>query len=222
MPAHGFRPWITVPNSAVVLLERSMQGREALVLYAGLGLSTSLVVGALGLRWPALLPGLLPPLASLGVWHWARQRLRHSAAAPPPSPTCLLDASVLKERLRSQANLPTDTCERWREVGQRLEALRALAAACIELDPTSAVALLVMLERLVQRALVLEEGLHGLSRAPTPGSLLLVNRRLDDLQEHLRDCLQALSHCHEAALEQVLDCPDVPATIVLSTLLLKS
>jgi hypothetical protein len=51
-----------------VLLEWTMQGREELLLYCGLGLSTSLVVGALGLRWPVLLPDLLPPLARLGVW----------------------------------------------------------------------------------------------------------------------------------------------------------
>ena len=48
-----------------------MQGREGLLLCCGFGLSTTLVVGALGLRWPVLLPGLLPPLANLGVWRWA-------------------------------------------------------------------------------------------------------------------------------------------------------
>jgi hypothetical protein len=68
MPQCGLSPWQAVPRSAVVLLEWTMQGREELLLYCGLGLSTSMVVGALGLRWPVLLPDLLPPLARLGVW----------------------------------------------------------------------------------------------------------------------------------------------------------
>jgi hypothetical protein len=197
-----------------------MQGREGLLLCCGLGLSTSLVVGALGLRWPVLLPGLLPPLASLGVWRWAQRRLRQPAPSPPPA--CLLDASVLRERLRLDAELALEASHHWWQIGQRLEAVRFLASACAELDPGCAVALMVLLERLVQRALALEDHLCRLSRAPTPGSLLLLERRLDALQEHLQKCQEALRRCYEAALEEALRCPNVPTTVVLSTLLLES
>ena len=220
MPQHGLSRWQTVPTSAVALLERSMQGREGLLLYCGLGLSTSLVAGALGLRWPVLLPGLLPPLASLGVWRWAQRRLRQPAASPPTA--CLLEASLLRERLRLDAELAPEASDHWRQIGRRLEAVRGLAAACAELDPGSGLALLVLLERLVERALAMEKHLCRLNRAPTPGSLLLLERRLDALQEHLQKCHEALTRCYEVALEEALRCPDVPATVVLSTLLLES
>lgn len=220
MPQYGLSRWQTVLTSAVVLLERSMQGREGLLLYGGLGLSTSLVVGALGVRWPVLLPGLLPPLASLGVWRWAQRRLRQPA--PAPTTACLLDAGLLRERLRLTVALAPEASDRWRRIGQRLEAVRGLAAACAELDPGSALALLVLLERLVERALAMQEHLCRLNRAPSPGSLLLLERRVDALQEHLQNCQEALTRCYEAALEEALRCPDVPATVVLSTLLLDS
>ena len=218
MPQHGLSRWQAVPTSTVVLLERSMQGREGLLLYCGLGLSTSLVVGALGVRWPVLLPGLLPPLASLGVWRWVQRRLRQPAASPTTA--CLLDASLLRERLRLDAELAPEASHRWRQIGQRLEAMRGLAAACAELDPGSALALLVLLERLVERALAMEDQLCRLSRAPTPGSLLLLERRVDALQEHLRKCQEALTHCYDTALEESLRCG--ATTVVLSTLLLES
>ena len=220
MQQHRLSRSHAAPRSVVVLLERSMQGREGLLLCCGLGLSTSLVVGALGLRWPVLLPGLLPPLASLGVWRWAQRRLRQPAPSPPPA--CLLDASVLRERLRLDAELALEASHHWRQIGQRLEAVRFLASACAELDPGCAVALMVLLERLVQRALALEDHLCRLSRAPTPSSLLLLERRLDALQEHLQKCQEALRRCYEAALEEALRCPNVPTTVVLSTLLLES
>ena len=218
MPQHGLSRWHAVPRRAVALLERSMQGREGLLLYCGLGLSTSLVVGTLGLRWPVLLPGLLPPLASLGVWRWAQRRLHQRAPSPPTA--CLFDASVLRERLRLDAELPLEASHHWQQIGQRLEAVRGLAAACAELDPDCAVALLVLLERLVQRALAMEDGLHRLSRASTPGSVLLLRRLQEALQEHLRKCHEALTHCYDAALEESLRCG--ATTVVLSTVLLES
>jgi hypothetical protein len=190
------------------------------MLYCGLGLSTSLVVGSLGLRWPALLPGLLPPLASLGVWRWGQRCLRQPDPLQPPR--CLFDASMLQERLRFDAELAQEACHHWQQVVQRLEAVRCLAAACAELDPGCVVALLVLLERLVQRALALEDDLCRLSRACTPGSQLLLSRRLDAVQVHLQTCQEALSRCYEAALEEAVRCPDGPATVVLSTLLLES
>ena len=218
MPQHGLSRWHAVLRSAVVLLERSMQGREGLLLYCGLGLSTSLVVGALGLRWPVLLPGLLPPLASLGVWRWAQRRLRQPAPSPPPA--CLLDASVLRERLRLDAELAPEASDHWRQICQRLEGVRGLAAACAELDPDCAVAMLVLLERLVQRALAMEDGLHRLSRASTPGSVLLLRQLQEALQEHLRKCHEALTQSYDTALEESLLCG--ATTVVLSTLLLES
>lgn len=220
MPRHGFSRWSVMPIAAVSLLERSMQGREALVLYCGLGLSTSLVVGSLGLRWPVLLPGLLPPLASLGVWQWARPRLRSPAPTPPP--TCLFDAGVLQERLQLDAALAHEPARYWHQIGQQLEAMRGLAAACAELDPGCATPLLVMLERLVQRALAMGDDFSRLSTAPTPGSLLLHSRRFVALQDHLWTCHEALTGCYDAALEEAMECPDGPATVVLSTLLLES
>lgn len=220
MPPHGLSRWHAVPSSAVVLLERLMQGREELLLCCGLGLSTTLVVCTLGLRWPVLLPALLPPLASLGVWRWAQRRLRRPAASPPTP--CLLDASVLRERLRLDAELAREASQRWGQIGQRLEGVRFLAAACAELDPGCAVALLVLLERLVQRALAMEAPLCRLSRAPTPGALLLLDLPLAAFLEHLQKCQEALRRGYEAALEEALRCPDGPTTVVLSTLLLES
>lgn len=220
MQQHGLSRWRAVPTNVVALLERSMQGREGLLLCCGLGLSSSLVVGVLGLRWPVLLPGLLPPLASLGVWRWAQRRLHQPA--PSPLTACLLDASELQERLRLDAELGPEASQRRQRIGQRLEAVRGLAAACVELDPDCAVALLVLLERLVHRALALDVHFCRLSRAPTPGSLLLLDRRLEALQEHLQNCQAALARCYEAALEEALRCPDGPTTVVLSTLLLES
>lgn len=197
-----------------------MQGREGLLLCCGLGLSTSLVVGLLGVRWPVLLPALLPPLASLGVWRWAQRRLRRPAPTPPTAG--LLDASVLRERLRLDAELGPEASHRRQGIGERLEALRGLAAACAELDPGCAVALLVLLESLVQRALAFDVHFCHLSRAPTLGSLLLLDRRLDALQVHLQNCQAALTRDYEAALQEALRCPDGPTTVVLSTLLLES
>ncbi|MFM7733312.1 MAG: hypothetical protein ACKO6F_07620 [Cyanobium sp.] len=197
-----------------------MQGRERLLLCCGLGLSTSLVVAALGLRWPVLLPALLPPLAILGVWQWAQRRLSQPASSPPTAG--LLDASGLRERLRLDAELSRELSPHWGQIAQRLEAVRCLAAACAELDPGCSVALLVLLERLVQRALAMAEHLCRLSRTASPGSLLLIDRRMNALQDHLQQCQEALTRCYEAALEQALRCPDLPAPVVLSTLLLES
>jgi hypothetical protein len=129
---------------------------------------------------------------------------------------------VLRERLRLDAELAREASQRWGQIGQRLEGVRFLASACAELDPGCAVALLVLLERLVQRALAMGDHLGRLSRAPSPGSLLLLDRRMHALQEHLQKCQEALTRCYEAALEEALRCPDVPATVVLSTLLLES
>ena len=140
----------------------------------------------------------------------------------PPAPTGSLAASLLRQRLRFDAELAPEASDHWRQIGRRLEAVRGLAAACAELDPGSALALLVLLERLVERALAMEKHLCRLNRAPTPGSLLLLERRLDALQEHLQKCQEALTRCYEVALEEALRCPDVPATVVLSTLLLES
>jgi hypothetical protein len=220
MKQHGLFRWRAVPTNVVVLLEKCMQGREALLLCCGLGLSTSLVVGALGLRWPVLLPGLLPPMASLGVWRWAQRRLRQPAPSPPTA--CLLDASVLRERVRLDTELGPEASHRRQRIEQRLEAVRGLAAACAELDPGCAVALLVLLERLVQRALALDVHFCRLNRTPTPGALLLLDRRLDALQEHLQNCQAALTRAYEAALQEALRGPDGPTTVVLSTLLLES
>jgi hypothetical protein len=134
----------------------------------------------------------------------------------------LFDASLLQERLRLDAELAQEACLHWQKVVQQLETVRCLAAACAELDPGCAVALLVLLERLVQRALALEDDLCRLSGASTRGSLLLFGRRLDAVQVHLQTCQEALARCYEAALEGAMRCPDGPATVVLSTLLLES
>lgn len=219
MPKHGLSRWQAVPSSAVVLLERTMQGREALLLYCGLGLSTSLVVAGLGLRWPVLLPGLLPPLVSLGIWLWAQRRLRQPL--PATAPACLFDASVLRQRLWLEAELGPEAAHHWQQIGQRLDAVRDLAAGCAELDPGSAVALLVLLERLVQRALAMADDLSRLQPA-SPEVPLLPGRRLAVLQEHLQACQSALKRCYEAALEEALRCPDLPTTVVLSPLLLNA
>jgi hypothetical protein len=127
---------------------------------------------------------------------------------------------VLRERLRLDAELAPEASDHWRQIGQRLEGVRGLAAACAELDPDCAVAMLVLLERLVQRALAMEDGLHRLSRASTPGSVLLLRQLQEALQEHLRKCHEALTQSYDTALEESLLCG--ATTVVLSTLLLES
>lgn len=97
MTQHELSRWPSLPRCAVVQLKSPLQGRDGLLLYCGLGLGTSLVEIALGLRWPLLLPGLPPPLANLGVWRLAQRRLRQPAAWPPKA--CQLDPSTPLEEI---------------------------------------------------------------------------------------------------------------------------
>ena len=197
----------------------AFRSSEVVLLCVGFGLSSSLYVGGLGLRWPVLLTGLLPPLGVLLVWQKGQQSQRRSM--PPPARPSLLDAALLRERLQLDAELPLAISSQWRLVSARLEALRALAVHCVELDAACSVSLLVLLERLVDRATGVGSDLGRLSQAPTAGAQRLYSQRLEALQEHLQICLDGLARSYDAALEDALRCPEVPAHVLLSTSLLQ-
>jgi len=198
----------------------AIKSRDGLLLCLGLGLSTISYVGVLGLRWPVVLTGLLPPAAVLVVWHHGQRRQRRPT--PAPSPASLLDASLLRERLQLETDLPPAIRCQWRMVSERLETLRTLAVHCTELDSGCALPLLVLLERLVDQATGVRGDLRRLNQAPTEGSKRLYQQRLEALQQQLQACQDELGHSYDAALEDALRCPDVPATVLLSPSLLQS
>jgi hypothetical protein len=197
----------------------AFRSSEVVLLCVGFGLSSSLYVGGLGLRWPVLLTGLLPPLGVLVVWQKG-QKGQQRSLSPQPQPT-LLDAALLRQRLQLDADLPLAIGSQWRLVSARLEAVRALAVHCVELDSSCSVSLLVLLERLVDRATAVGSDLGRLSQAPTSGAQRLYSQRLEALQEHLQTCLDGLARSYDAALEDALRCPEIPAQVLLSTSLLQ-
>ena len=214
MPANVVAAAIAPADQALHNKARSIHSREALLLCLGLGLSTSLYLGVLGLRWPVLLTGLLPPSAALLVAQRRQRRLQSATpAAPLPS---LLDPSVMRQQLLLNADLPDGIRNHWRLVSERLEALRALAAHCVELDPSCSVTLLVLLERHVDRATTVGRDLVRLHQAPTAGAQQLYRQRLEALQQQLQAGLAGLGRSYEAALEDNLRCPEVPAAVLLS------
>lgn len=209
----------SLSSKALSDTNQSVRSRDALLIGLGLGLSTSLYVGVLGLRWPVILTGLLPPAAVMVVWQQGQRRQRRPLPAPP---TTLLDASLLRERLQLDVELPPAIRYQWRMVSERLEALRALAVHCTELDPGCALPLLVLLERLVDQATGVRGDLRRLNQAPTEGSKRLYQQRLEALQQQLQACQDGLGRNYDAALEDALRCPDVPAKVLLSPSLLQS
>lgn len=124
--------------------------RGPLPLGLGLGLSSVLFVAALGLRGPVLLGALVPPVAAGGLWRHRQRRLTDAAIASGN----LLDPWILQRRLAAVlARPPHDPAARaWcPDIGDQLEVIRYHAASCAELDPASAVPLLLLLEGWLER-----------------------------------------------------------------------
>lgn len=94
---------------------------------------------------------------------------------------------------------------RWEGLTRQMEAIRSLAARCVELEPQAAVPLLVCLEELLDRIepvgrMMQQLDLHA--PAPLSGSYGLLNRRIEELQNHLSSYIRRLQEVHDSALEQ--------------------
>jgi hypothetical protein len=122
---------------------------EALTLALGFTLGSTLVVAWLGLRWPVLVSAMVPPLASASFWQ--RRRARPGAnsiflANSPAEATSLLDPWGLQNRLHDLCKKGADNAKwrcHWQGLTSQMEAIRSLAARCVELEPQAAVPLLV-------------------------------------------------------------------------------
>jgi len=180
---------------------------EALSLALGFTLGSALVVAWLGLRWPVLVSAMVPPLASASFWQRRRAQ---------PGTNSLLDPGGLQNRLRQLGKNGADNAMwrcRWQGLTSQMEAIRSLAARCVELEPQAAVPLLVCMEELLDQIepvglMILQLDLHAPS--PLSGSYGLVNRRMEELQNHLSSYIRRLQEVHESALEQSLLHPGEP------------
>lgn len=167
------------------------------LLGCGLAFSSLLLVFALGPRGPVLLAALLPALAAAGVW-WRRQRRLTASAIARGD---LLDSWVFQQRLRqlgARGRQGTLASERSTVIHAQVEEIQRLAARCAALDPTSSVALLLLLEGVLDR-------LRPSADAPGP--------RLDDLAQHLRRCRFHLAGLHEEAVRFAQRHPGQPVLL---------
>ena len=158
----------------------------------GLGVGALVLVGGLGLRGPALLAAVLPPLAAGRIW-WRRQ---HTLTAAAIASGDLLDPWMLRQRLARLQARPNQgsavPAARWPAIGAELEGIRQLAARCAALDATSTVSLLLLLEGLLDR----------LQEADRPGA--------SDLACHLALCRAHLACVHDEAQLFALRHPGQP------------
>jgi hypothetical protein len=201
---------------------QSRQNSEALSLALGFSLGSALVVGGLGLRWPVLLSAVVPPLAAGSFWQRRRSRAPNSFLANSASETnSLLEASLLEARgLQNRLNQLCGNGAknaiwrlRWEGLATQMEAIRSQAARCIELEPQAAVPLLVCMEELLDRIETVGRMMQQLElHAPSPlsGSYGLVNRRMEELQNHLSSHIRRLQEIHDSALEQSMLHPGEP------------
>lgn len=192
--------------------------REGRLLLLGFGLSTTLFVGVLGVRFPVLLSGSLPPLGALALWYKLHPQRRRLSPSPQPS---LLEASVLRQRLQIEGELNMEALDQWRWIAERLEAVRILAVQCTDLDGGCSVPLLVLLERLVDKARLVADDLQHFSEGSRARDLGRLGRRSKALQEELQVCLDDLGRCYDIALEDAMRCPDVPRTVLITPTLLE-
>lgn len=168
----------------------------------GLGLSSFFVIAWLGLRWPVVIGALAPPVVVGGLWS---QRHRKLTAATISSGN-LLDPWILQQRLG--ALMPATTqdptlVQRWKNICSDLEEIRQLAASCSELDATSTVPLLVMLEgwldQIQKVAAVLQSG--QTAHAGT------------DLAKQMNLCRIHLAEVHRVAQTFSLQHPQLPVLL---------
>jgi hypothetical protein len=168
----------------------------------GLGLGVGALVFVLGhgLRGPVLLGALAPPLATGRFW-WRRQGQLTAAAI---TNGVLFEPWVFEQRLaqlRVQRGRGLAVPARWRDISAELEAIRQLAARCAELDASASIALLLLLEGLLDR-LQPNTGPDG-PEAPKPSELL----------RHLHLCRLHLACLHDEALRFARQHPGHPIVL---------
>jgi hypothetical protein len=192
---------------------------EALSLALGFALGSALVVAWLGLRWPVLVSAMVPPLASASFWQRRRARPGASSlllANSPAEVTSLLDPVGLQNRLRQLYKNGADNAMwrwRWEGLSRQMEAIRSLAAHCVELEPQAAVPLLVCMEGLLDRIEPVGRMMQQLDlHAPSPlsGSYGLLSGRMEELQNHLTGSIRRMQNVLDSALEQSMRNPGEP------------
>lgn len=192
---------------------------EALSLALGFTLGSALVVAWLGLRWPVLVSAMAPPLASASFWQ--RRRARPGAnslfhANSPAQVNSLLEPVGLQNRLHQLCKNGADNAMwrwRWEGLSRQMEAIRSLAARCVELEPQAAVPLLVCMEELLDRIEPVGRMMQQLDlHAPSPpsGSYGLLSGRMEELQSHLTSYIKRLQEVHDSALKQSMLHPGEP------------
>lgn len=179
-------------------------------LVLGLGVSSGLVVAGLGLRWPVLLGALTPPVVAGGLWRRSQRQLTAAAIASGS----LLDPWVLQRRLAALLPGPSHDAGRradWQAIGDTLEAIRHLAASCGELDPASAVPLLLLLEGWLDRIQRVVGALPAGRSAPLASPPSGEGAR--ELAQHLSLCRTHLARLHDDALRFAQRHPDQPVVL---------
>lgn len=146
-----------------------------------------LFVATLGLRLSVILLGGLAPVAAEPLWRRRDSRLRAAEvdqlAAGSPLEAAVLSLrleQIVRQDLPAWANpLELQGQPSWERFCWLLESIRDLAARCAELDPTSSVELILLMEELLDLArhqvLLLQQG----SRAPTESGRLMSAIRAD-------------------------------------------
>jgi hypothetical protein len=194
-----------------------------LLLLVGLVLGYVVFVAALGLRWSVILLGGLPPVAAEVLWRRrdSRQRAAELGQLAAGSP---LDAAVLSLRLEQivRQELPAwakpsamQGQPGWERFCWLLESIRDLAAHCAELDPTSSVDLILLMEELLDLARQQAQVLQQSSRAPTESARQLCATRADGLECRLREVLHGLTAAHDEGLDQSLCRSGLPIRLAL-------
>lgn len=198
------------------------KNNEALSLSLGFALGSALIIGWHGLRWPVLGSAMVPPLAAATFWRrrWAQPGARSiflancpGEANSPGEADSLLDPGGLQKRLHQLCQNGADNATwrwRWQGLTRQMEAIRSLAARCVELEPQAAVPLLVCLEGLLDRIepvgrMMQQLDLH--SPSPSSSSYGLLSGRMEELQNQLGNYIRKLEEVHDSALEQSMRKP---------------
>lgn len=177
----------------------------------GLGLSSFVFIAWLGLRWPVVIGALAPPVIAGGLW---TQRQRKLTAATIASGN-LLDPWILQQRLGALMPVPPkepSLLRRWQDICSDLEEIRQLAASCSELDATSTVPLLVMLEGWLDQIQKVAADLQPGQRAKTGGNVSTPHGQTD-LAKQLQLCRSHLAEVHRNAEAFSLQHPQLPVLL---------
>jgi hypothetical protein len=192
-------------------------------LLLGLLLGYVVFLAVLGLRWSLILLGGLPPVAAEVLWR-RRDSRRRAAEVDQLAAGSPLDAAVLSLRLEQIVcqELPAwakpialQGQPGWERFCWLLESIRDLAARCAELDPTSSVDLILLMEELLDLARHQVLLLQQRCRAPTESARQLCAIRADGLECRLREVLHGLTSAHDEVLDQSLHCSGLPIRLAL-------